>query len=155
MGAAYKQGSVRARVYIRKARSDFLVRDPAALLNTQAIADELRARRQVLLRSGAAAPLVHLGEFPSKVSHHVEGHSENVLPRGDIAGVGCEDISYRATGKSQRPHLQRLSPEHFSGDRLRRELEVLQRNRVRVRRSHRFGSFAQFDLLGRSVVCRP
>ena len=57
------------------------------------------------LQSGAALPLVHLGEFPSEVSHHVEGYSENVLPRSDTAGVGREDISYRATEEPQRPHL--------------------------------------------------
>jgi hypothetical protein len=101
---------------------------------------------QAALQSGAALPLVHLGEFPSEVSHHVEWYSENVLPRGDIAGVGCEDISYRATGKPQRPHLQRLCPEHFRGDGLRHELEVLQRNRVGVRRSHLLGVSHSFDL---------
>jgi hypothetical protein len=29
----------------------------------------------------------------------------NVLPRRDIEGVACQDISYRATGKPQRPEI--------------------------------------------------
>ena len=60
---------------------------------------------QAALQSGAALPLVHLGELPSEVSHHVERYGENVLPRSDTAGVGREDLSYRATGEPQRPHL--------------------------------------------------
>jgi hypothetical protein len=50
------------------------------------------------LQSGAAVPLVHLSEFPSKVSHHVEGYSEYVLPRGDLGWVGSENFPYRAAG---------------------------------------------------------
>jgi hypothetical protein len=54
--------------------------------------------RRTGLQSGAALPLVHLGEFPRKVPHHVEGYSEHVLLRGDMDGVGCGDFSYRAAG---------------------------------------------------------
>jgi hypothetical protein len=32
------------------------------------------------LQSRAALALVHLGEFPGEVPHHIEGNSEDVLP---------------------------------------------------------------------------
>ena len=94
-------------------------------------------RCQAALRCRPALPLVHLGEFPSEASHHVERYSKDVLPCGDIDRVSREDISYRAARQPQRPHLERLSAEHFRRDWLGSELEVLQRNRVGVRRSHR------------------
>jgi hypothetical protein len=62
--------------------------------------------------------------FPSEVSYHVEGYSENVLPRDDMARVGCENFPDRDR-KAAAPHLQRLCPELFRGDGLRQELEVL------------------------------
>lgn len=54
----------------------------------------------------------------------------------------AEDLSHKPTGKPQRPHLLQprsrgACPEHFGGNGLRRELKMLQRNRVGVRRSHR------------------
>jgi hypothetical protein len=86
-------------------------------------------------------PLVDLGEFPSEVSHHVEGYRENEFLRGDMDGVGCGDFSYGASGKAQRPHLQRFSPEYFRKGLRRHKLKMLQCNRVGIGRSHR-SSFA-------------
>jgi hypothetical protein len=91
---------------------------------------------EAALQSGVALTLVDLGEFPSEVSHHVERYREDVLPRGDIDRVGCDDLSYRAAVKPQRPHRQRGSPKYFRGDGLWHELEMLQCNWVGVRRSH-------------------
>lgn len=75
--------------------------------------------------------------------------------RSDIAGFGSKNISYGATGKPQRPHLQRLCPKHFRGDGLRHELEMLQRNRVGFRRSHRLESFAQRRSTHVSICSQP
>jgi hypothetical protein len=56
-----------------------------------------------------------------------------------VDGVGCCDFSNRASGKTQRPHLQRLFPEYLCEGVRRYKFKMLQGNRVRVRRSHRSG----------------
>jgi hypothetical protein len=81
-------------------------------------------------------PLVDLGEFPSEVSHHVEGYRKDVFLHGDMDGVRRGDFSYRASGKAQRPHLQRLSPEYFREGVRRHKLKMLQCHRIVVSRSH-------------------
>ena len=53
-----------------------------------------------------------------------------------MRGVGRGDFTDGTSRKAKRPHLQRLLPEYICEGMRRHKLEVLQRNRIRLRRSH-------------------